>query len=86
MATKPKSVLDGILRTEEAEARLNSIFKAVFAAHGGAEALSYLKSITINRVTGPDFSAEALRHLEGQRFIVGLIDARMRAGEQESGK
>lgn len=84
MAAKPKSTFDGILRTQEAEDRLNSIFKGVFSGQGGAEALAYLKSITINRVTGPDYNSDALRHLEGQRFIVGLIDARMRAGEQES--
>jgi hypothetical protein len=83
MASRPKSVFDGIIRTEEAETRLNSIFRGVFSGSGGAEVLAYLKSITINRVTGPDYSAEALRHLEGQRFIVGLIDARMRAAEQE---
>lgn len=82
MAAKPKSNFDGILRTADAENRLNSIFKGVFSGPGGAEVMAYLKSITINRVTGPDFSSEALRHLEGQRFIVGLIDARMRAAEE----
>ena len=42
--------------------------------------MAYLKSITINRIGGPAMDDNALRHLEGQRYIVGLLEMRLQLG------
>jgi len=48
--------------------------------------MDYLKSITINAVAGPEQSDSALRHLEGSRFLVGLIDTRIKLGVKQIAK
>jgi len=45
--------------------------------------MNYLKSITINAVSGGEISDAALRHLEGMRFLCGVISARIDAGNQQ---
>jgi hypothetical protein len=44
--------------------------------------LKYLRSITIEAVTGPAASDAELRHLEGQRYLVGLIERRIKHAEK----
>lgn len=44
--------------------------------------MAYLKSITVNMVAGPDSTDQQLRHLEGQRFLVGLMQQRIEHGRQ----
>ena len=44
----------------------------------GQEFLKYLRSITIELVNGPAVSDGELRHVEGQRFLVGLIETRIK--------
>ena len=39
--------------------------------------LRYLRSITIELVNGANVSTDELRHIEGQRYIVGLIENRI---------
>jgi len=39
--------------------------------------MRYLRSITIEMVHGPNVATEELRHSEGQRYIVGLIEQRI---------
>jgi hypothetical protein len=39
--------------------------------------LQYLKSITIEAVSGANISDAELRHLEGQRYLVALIVKRI---------
>jgi hypothetical protein len=46
--------------------------------------LQYLKAITIDSVAGPEISDHALRHLEGQRYIVGLIQRRVNKGKSQN--
>ena len=36
-----------------------------------------LDGLTIEMVNGPNVTTEELRHMEGQRYIVGLIENRM---------
>ena len=71
---------DGIARSPEAEQRLNDLMLATFGAGSGKEALTYLRSITIEMVGGPEMTDAQLRHREGMRFLVGIIEARMRKG------
>ena len=44
--------------------------------------MKYLRSITIEAVTGPAASDAELAHLEGQRYIVGLIERRIKHAEK----
>ena len=74
---------DGYERTAEAEARINLSAVEVLGDAAGTDLMNYLKSITINRACGPEVSDAALRHLEGQRFIVGLLSQRIALGHKE---
>ena len=49
----------------------------IFSTPTGAEVLRYLRSITIEMVNGPNVSTEEFRHIEGQRYIVGLLEQRI---------
>lgn len=49
----------------------------IFESPTGKEVLRYLRSVTIEMVNGPNVTTEELRHLEGQRYIVGLIEQRI---------
>ena len=71
--------LDNFKRGSE-EAKLNMVFTSVFGSTSGKQVLQYLKSITIDTVAGSEISDNALRHLEGQRYIVGLIQRRVNKG------
>ncbi len=81
MKRKPTIVgPDGISRPWEKEDELNADMANLFANPLGTKMLDYLKSITIHSVAGPEQSDSALRHLEGGRYIVGLITARLEMG------
>jgi hypothetical protein len=75
--------IDGIHRSEASEAALNSLFAAIFAGAAGEQALAYLRSITTNLVNGPGVTDGVLRHLEGQRFLTGIIAARVEHGRRK---
>ena len=38
--------------------------------------MQYLRSISTDIANGPNISNDELRHLEGQRFVVGLLSSR----------
>lgn len=69
---------DGLQRKEEDEARLDSLVMAAFTTPSGKEVLQYLRDITINTVGGPGISDGELRHREGGRFVIGIIEQRMK--------
>ena len=56
--------------------------RTCFRTPTGQEVIKYLRSITIEAVTGPAASDAELRHLEGQRYIVGLIERRIKHAEK----
>jgi hypothetical protein len=74
---------DGIARAEAVERQLNETCLATFSSGAGREVLAYLRSITVNMVCGPEISAEALRHREGMRSLVGIIETRMQEAQRE---
>jgi|DEB0MinimDraft_3_1074331.scaffolds.fasta_scaffold00019_43 hypothetical protein len=74
---------DGITRTPEQDRKINEAFAATFKEECGKIVIDYLKSITINRISGPESTAEYLRHLEGQRSIVALISQRFEQGVRQ---
>lgn len=88
MAQRQSRVLgpDGISRTPAQEDELNELAVAVFGRGGGREFLRYLRSITIEMVAGPEITAEQLRHREGSRYLVGIIESRLTAGQNKRRK
>ena len=78
--------LDGFKRNKELENQINELVKATFATPAGQSVLKYLRSITIEAVTGANVSDAELRHLEGQRYLVGLIERRIKQTEKVKAK
>lgn len=74
--------LDGIPRTKAEEDKISLNIASVFSEPTGKEILKYLRSITIEMVGGPEITDAALRHLEGQRHIVGLIERHTQRGHK----
>ena len=72
---------DGWTRTVEQEADLNAVMAAAFGGEAGRTALAYLRSITIEVVGGPEITDAKLRHLEGMRALVAIIETRVRRGQ-----
>ena len=77
MATKANIGIDGIHRNSEADLNISKNIAQIFSTPTGAEVLRYLRSITIEMVNGPNVSTEELRHIEGQRYLVGLLEHRI---------
>lgn len=73
---------DGRPRSLTDERRLNEAFAALFTGGSGELVLNYLKHISINAVAGPGIDPNSLLHLEGQRYIVGLIETRVKLGQK----
>ena len=69
--------IDGHQRATKDDLKISQNIEALFNGPLGGEVLLYLKSITINMVSGPEITDRELRHLEGQRYLVGLIERRM---------
>ena len=69
--------IDGYQRTKQADTQISQNVAEIFNTPTGKEVLRYLRSITIEMVNGPNVTTEELRHLEGQRYIVGLIEQRI---------
>jgi hypothetical protein len=76
------SAPDGRVRSAATERRLNDACVSAFASAAGQFVLQYLRQITIESVGGPGIAPDHLMHLEGQRFIVGVIEQRIKLGQQ----
>jgi len=74
--------IDGVARSEDAEKQINEAIGLAFKGKSGEFALKYLRSISIERVMGPNFDPNSLAHLEGQRFIVGIIEQRIKQAQK----
>lgn len=84
---KPLSTgVDGIERTSKADVTISLNIAELFSGDLGDSVLKYLRSITIERVNGPSVTTEALRHMEGQRYIVGLLENRIEHGHRSKNK
>lgn len=73
---------DGLIRLPADERKLNELAAATFSSKGGQEFLSYLRSITIEAVAGPHIGSDELRHREGMRYLVAIIEQRINKGKQ----
>jgi len=74
------SGLDGRRYTPEVEAELNLLATRVLGTHDGQRLLNYLRGITMNVAFENDVTPTALMHMEGQRWLVGLLVKRAQAG------
>ncbi len=74
--------IDGIQRAANQDKIISTTVAHLFETEMGKAVMEYLKSITVNRVHGPNITTEELRHHEGQRYIVGLREARIQHGHK----
>jgi hypothetical protein len=86
LATKANIGIDGIQRKSEVDVNISKNIAQIFSTPTGAEVLRYLRSITIEMVNGPNVSTEELRHIEGQRYIVGLLEQRINHAHRSKNK
>ena len=79
MVNQPKVNIgiDGMTRSVEQDKQISQNIAEVFSSPSGKEVLRYLRSMTIEMVSGPSISTEELRHLDGQRYLVGLLERRI---------
>ena len=70
--------IDGIQRTKESDEIISKNVSAVFDTPAGKEVLNYLRSITIESVNGPIIEPNQLLHHEGQRYIVAIVENRIK--------
>ena len=76
--------VDGRSRPHKIERELNQLATAVFGTAAGVRFLDYLKSISTNVAAPAEISPTALMHLEGQRYLVGIISQRIKQGHKEN--
>lgn len=83
--TPPYHSPDGIQRPNVVEHRINEAFAIVLGADDASTRLvrDYLRSVTIERIGGPDINKDSLMHLEGQRYLVGVIEQRIKHGREK---
>lgn len=74
--------LDGFRRDKSEDTKISLDIASLFSTDAGKSVLKYLRSITIEQVNGAGVSDAELRHMEGQRYIVGLIESRVQAGHR----
>jgi hypothetical protein len=71
------TAMDGFQRKQEDDVKISHEMASLFSTPSGQQILQYLRSITIDAVSGANISDNELRHLEGQRYLVGLIVRRI---------
>lgn len=70
--------VDGHQRPKNIDDQISLNVATLFSSDTGKEVLRYLKSITIESVHGAAVSDAELRHMEGQRYVVAIIEARIK--------
>lgn len=76
--------VDGRQRALDEDEKISKAFTSTFETPAGREVLKYLRSVTIEMVNGPNISDHELRHMEGQRFLVGLVETRIAHGHRSN--
>jgi len=74
--------VDGYPRSQEQDQKISLDLASTFNTPSGLATLQYLKSITIEAISGANITNEELRHLEGQRYLVALIAKRIQHKER----
>ena len=86
MANKINIGMDGYQRKSDQDVQISQNIAQIFQSPTGKGVLKYLRSITIELVRGPNVTTEELRHIEGQRYIVGLIEQRISHAHRSNNK
>ena len=86
MPNKVNIGIDGIQRASDKDAEVSHNIAQIFESPAGKEVLRYLRSITIESVYGPNVTGDELRHMEGQRYLVGLIERRVEHAHRSKNK
>lgn len=74
---------DGMSRQPKVEHNLNECFAIIFRGAAGDTVRQYLKSITVNQVMEPGSSPDLITYHEGARWLMGVIDTRIKHGEEK---
>ena len=74
--------VDGLPRSKEDDEIISQNFESLFKTPTGKAVLSYLRSVTIEMIAGPNASDGELRHREGQRFLVAIIEKRIQHAQR----
>lgn len=74
---------DGKNRPTKVEHNLNECFAIVFRGAAGQKVRDYLKSITTNQVMPPGSDRNLIQYHEGSRWLMGIIDTRIKDGEDK---
>ena len=80
MSKQPYVGIDGIQRSQKLDDQISLNIATLLASPLGQSVMQYLRSITTDIANGPNISNDELRHLEGQRFVVGLLSSRASHG------
>lgn len=75
--------IDGRNLSPAKERELNELAHATLDTPAGQELLTYLENITLRRPLPASCTDAELRHLEGQRWLVGVLRARLIAGREQ---
>ena len=86
MSKQPYVGIDGIQRSQKIDEQISLNVASMLATPTGKAVIEYLKSITTDIANGPNISNDELRHLEGQRFVVGLLSSRANHGSSIKSK
>jgi len=74
---------DGRTRDLDIEKKLNEAFSIVFSGAAGLLVKNYLRSISTNRVLPPGTPSETITYYEGSRWMMGIIETRIRDGQEK---
>ncbi len=77
---------DGLTYSPDRNRELDDLCASVLSRGMGRELLAYLRSITIELVGGPEITDAQLRHREGARYLVAVLETRMKSSLQRKGK
>ena len=82
---KPRQYIspDGKSRNQKVERELNECFAICFSSHTGKRVRDYLRSISVNSVLPPGTPPETITYMEGARWLMGVIDTRIKDGEEK---
>jgi|TARA_R110000803_G_scaffold110365_1_gene178772 hypothetical protein len=86
LASKINIGIDGYQRDSSTDIQISQNIAQIFQSPTGKEVLKYLRSVTIEMVNGPNVTTEELRHIEGQRYLVGLLEQRIAHAHRSKNK
>ena len=75
------SSIDGMATTPAQEDAINDACAAIFKTMAGKTVLAYLRRITVDRIAGREINPNVLLHMEGGRWLYGVLEQRNELGK-----